>query len=187
LSIEQVANAVDIAIHKLPRIESLHRQILDEVDKLQYNRQGLVADIEARKNKISILDKTAFFSEQECKRTEHRVQELTAQKDRLEKMIANILNGEGYSKLNQIAKESIKALLANNKELISASFAAQIQTSKNHPQKDKLIYKIASANDGENKDNNDNDNIIKYLESNKDSLLHLDEKNYEKPSGSIDK
>ena len=43
-------------------------------------------------------------------------------------------------------------------------------------------YKLFS-----DKDNNDNDNIIKYLESNKDNLLHLDEKNYEKPSRSIDK
>ena len=76
MSIEQVANAVDNAIHKVPHIESLYRQIKDEGDKIQYNRQGLVADIEARKNKISILNKTAFFSEQDCKRTEHRVQEL---------------------------------------------------------------------------------------------------------------
>jgi hypothetical protein len=59
----------------------------------------LVNDIEAGKNKISILDKIALSSEQECKRTEQQVQELTAQKDRLEKLIANILNGEGYSKI----------------------------------------------------------------------------------------
>ena len=103
-------------------------------------------------------------------------------------MIANILNnGEGYSNLKQIVKESVKAVLANNKELISASFAALIQTSKNHPQRAKLIYNISRANDGKNKDNNENDNIIKYLESNKDNLLHLDERNYEKPSRSIDK
>jgi hypothetical protein len=56
-------------------------------------------DIEGRKNKISILDNIAFSSEQECKRTEQRVQELGNKKDRLEKLIANILNGEGYSKL----------------------------------------------------------------------------------------
>ena len=67
-------------------------------------------------------------------------------------MIANILNnGEGYSNLKQIVKESVKAVLANNKELISASFAALIQTSKNHPQRAKLIYNISRANDGENK------------------------------------
>jgi hypothetical protein len=39
----------------------------------------------------------------------------------------------------------------------------------------KLIQNIPSANDGEQ----DKDNITKYLESNKDSLLDLAEKNYE--------
>jgi hypothetical protein len=52
------------------------------------------------------------------------VQELTAKKDRLEKLIANILNGEGYSKLNQFIRESVKAVLSGNKILLSAAFAA---------------------------------------------------------------
>jgi dihydroneopterin aldolase len=38
-----------------------------------------------------------------------------------------------------------------------------------------LILNIPSANDGEHKDNN---NIIKYFQSNKDSILNLVEKNY---------
>jgi hypothetical protein len=41
-----------------------------------------------------------------------------------------------------------------------------------------IIYKILTANDGEqHKDNNNNYNAIKYLESNKDNLLDLAEKN----------
>jgi hypothetical protein len=54
MSIDQVIDVVEIAIHKLPHMESLYEQVKDEVDKLQYARQGLVNDIEARKNKISI-------------------------------------------------------------------------------------------------------------------------------------
>jgi hypothetical protein len=108
-----------------------------------------------------------------------RVQELTAEKDRIEKLIAYILNGESYSKLNQIVKENVKVVLSENKKLISISFVALIQTIKADPQMGKLIYNIASANDGENKDNKDNNNIIKYFEFNKDKLLHLAEKNYE--------
>jgi hypothetical protein len=42
----------------------------------------------------------------------------------------------------------------------------------------KLIQNIPHANDGEQyKDNNNN--IVKYLESNRDSILGLAEKNYE--------
>jgi hypothetical protein len=59
----QVVNAVEIAIHKLPYMESLYKQVKDGVDKLQYTRQHLMDDIEARKNTISILDATTFISE----------------------------------------------------------------------------------------------------------------------------
>ena len=71
---------------------------------MQLTIQRLENDIEARKSKISFLDKIAFSSEENCKRTEQRVQELIAQKNRLEKLIGNILNGEGYSKLKEIVK-----------------------------------------------------------------------------------
>jgi predicted HTH domain antitoxin len=104
MNIEQVSNAADTAIHKLPYMESL-KQLKDEVNKLQNTVEGLLQNIEALKYKISILDNIIFSSEQDCKRTEQKVQELTAQKNMLEKLIADILNGEGYSKIKQIAKE----------------------------------------------------------------------------------
>jgi hypothetical protein len=180
MSIEQVVNVVEIAIHKLRYMETLYRQIKDEVNKLQYTRQSLVNDIEARKHKISLLDKIAFSSEQECKRKEQQVQALTDKKNRLEKWITNVLNGEGYTKLNQSAKESVKAVLSDNKILISISFAALIQTIKNDPQMTNLNHKIATTNDGQqHKDDDNNNNAIKYLEVNKNSLSDLAEKHYE--------
>jgi hypothetical protein len=140
----------------------------------QYN--DLANDIRALDYKISILDKTAFSCEQDCKRTEQRIHELTAQKYIIEKLIANILNGEDYSKVRQIVKENVKAILSDNKILISISFVAIIQTIKADPQMVKLIQNMPSANDGEQ--HKDNVNIVKYLESNKDSLLYLVKKNY---------
>ena len=87
------------------------------------------------------------------------------------------MNGEGYSKLNQIVKENVKDALSDNKILISISFAALLQTLKDNSEMIKLIQNIPSANDGgQYKDNN---NIIKYLELNKDAILNLTEKNYE--------
>jgi predicted nucleic acid-binding Zn-ribbon protein len=112
MSIEQVVNAVEIAIHKLPHMENLYEQVTDQIDKMQRTRQGLVNDIAGLECKLSVLDKTAFSFELDCKRTQQQVQELTAKKDRLEKLIANISNGEGYSKLHQIAKENVKVVLS---------------------------------------------------------------------------
>jgi septal ring factor EnvC (AmiA/AmiB activator) len=99
MSIEQVANAVDIAIHKLPHMETLYRQAKDQAEKIQHTIQRLENDIAAKEYKISILDRSAFSSEQDCKRTEQRLQELTDKKDRIEKLIANVLSGERYSEL----------------------------------------------------------------------------------------
>jgi len=72
-------------------------------------------------------------------------------------LIANILNGEDYSKLKAIAKEN-KVVLSENKKLISISFVALIQTIKADPQMVKSIQNMPSAHDGEHKDNN---NIVK--------------------------
>ena len=95
-------------------------------------------------------------------------------------MIANILNGEGYSKLRQIVKESVKAVLTNNKQLISISFVALFQTLQNDPEIIKAIYSMSTnANDGEKHKDNDNNVVTKYLKSNKDHILNLGEKNYE--------
>jgi hypothetical protein len=105
----------------------------------------LANDIRALEHKISILDKIAFSCKQECKRTEQRVQELTTQKDRIEKLIANIFNGEGYSKLKQIVKESVKAVLGDKKMLISVSFTALIQILKFVPEIVNLIYNISAT------------------------------------------
>jgi hypothetical protein len=177
MSIEKGVNAVDIAADKLPYMEDLYGQVKDEVDNMQRTIQRLANDIEERKNKISILDKIAFSIEQDCRRKHHEIQELTAQKDRMEKLIANILNGEGYSKLKHIIKENVKAVLSDNKIFLSASFVALIQTIKADPQMVKIIQNMPSANDGE--EYKDNNKITKYLETNKVSLLHLAEKNYE--------
>jgi post-segregation antitoxin (ccd killing protein) len=134
MSIEKIVSAVDIAANRLPHIESLYRQAKDEAEKMQCTIQRLANDIRALELKISTLDKTALSCELECKRTEQRVQELAIRKDRLEKLIAHVLNGGGYTKLKQIVKENVKAVLSNNKILLSASFAAVIQTLKTHPQ-----------------------------------------------------
>jgi hypothetical protein len=178
MTIEQVVNTVDIAIHKLPHMESLYKQAKDQAENMQRTIQRLANDIRALERKISLLDKIAFSSEQDCKRTEQQLQELIDQKNRIEKLIANILNGECHWKLKAIVKENIKEVLYENKKLISISFVALIQTIKADPQMVKLIQNIPRANDGEQY--KDNYNIItNYLELNKDRILNLGEKNYE--------
>ena len=51
MSIEQVANAVEIAIHKLPYIENLYEQVKEQVERMQHIRQGLANDMHALERK----------------------------------------------------------------------------------------------------------------------------------------
>jgi hypothetical protein len=178
MSIEQVANIVDIAIHKLPHMENLYRQAKDQAEKMQRTIQRLANDIAAKEYKISILDRIAFSSEQDCKRKEQEIQELSHKKNRIEKLITNVLHGEDFSKLEQMVKENVKVVLSENRNLISISFVALIQIIKADPQMVKLIQNMPSTNDGEQHDDKNN-NINQYIESNKDRILDLAEKNYE--------
>ncbi|HKG71092.1 MAG TPA: hypothetical protein VKA87_04285, partial [Nitrososphaeraceae archaeon] len=70
MSREQVVNAVNTAIHKLPYMENLYEQVTDQIDKMQRTRQGLVNDIAGLERKLSVLDKTAFSIEQDYNRKE---------------------------------------------------------------------------------------------------------------------
>lgn len=156
-------------------MESLYEQAKDEVNKMQRTRQGLSNDIDALKYKISILDKTAFSIEQDCKRKQQQLQALTAQKDRLEKWIAMISNND---ELKQLVKENVKAALSENKQVISIAFIALLQTLRSDPQMIDTVYKILAVNDRE-QDEDINNNAIEYFEVNKDRILDLTEKNYE--------
>jgi len=58
------------------------------------------------------------------------------------------------------------------------SFVALIQTLKSDPELVNVIHKIPATNNSEQRKDNDI-NITKYLEFNKDNLLDLAKKNYE--------
>ena len=124
----------------------------------------MINHIEALKYKLSILDKTALSSEHECKKIEQQLQELTIHKEKIEKWIANISNND--EELKQIVKENVKAILSDNKTLLSISLTALFHTLKADPKMINIIYKIQTAS-GHQQDKDNNGNAIKYLESNK--------------------
>jgi uncharacterized lipoprotein YehR (DUF1307 family) len=90
MSIERVANIVDIAGNRLPYMESIYKQAKEEAEKMQGTIQRLANDIAGLEHKISILDKIALSSEQECRRKHQEIQELNDRKNRIERLIANI-------------------------------------------------------------------------------------------------
>ena len=178
MSIEKVANVVEIAIDKLPYMETLYIQAKDQAEKMQRTRQGLenyshtlndeIASAKALLNSYHLL----------CERKRKEAENLNNELSRLEALVSHFkIKDEGYSNLKQIVKENVKVVLSEKRVLISISFAAVIQTLKDNPQTVNLIQNIAGANDGEqHKDNHIY--ITQYFESNKDRILNLAEKNY---------
>ena len=61
MSIEQVIDVVEIAIHKLPYMESLYEQVKEQVENMQRTRQGLVNDIQALIQNINFRSDCIFF------------------------------------------------------------------------------------------------------------------------------
>ena len=80
-------------------------------------------------------------------------------------------DNEGYSKLKHIINENVKAVLLENKQVISIAYIALLQTLKSDPELVKLVYDMPNVNTGY-KDNNTN-NITNYIEADKDILLDL--------------
>ena len=82
----------------------------------------------------------------------NKYKNLLLKRNRLEKLIANILNNdnESYSKLKQTVKENVKAVLSENKKVVPVSFTAMIQTLKADSQIINLIYNIPGTNNGDN-------------------------------------
>jgi prophage DNA circulation protein len=180
MSKEQVAKVVEIAIHKLPYMESLYIQAKDQAEKMQRTIQQLENYLHTLNDEIVSAKALLNSYHGLCERKRQEAENLNNEISRLEALVSRFKsNNEGYSNLRQIAKESVKAVLLEKRVLISISFAALIQTLKANLQMVKLIQNIPTANDDEQQENNDNNNFIKYLESNKATILNLAEKNYE--------
>jgi hypothetical protein len=159
MSIEQVIDVVEIAIHNLPYMESLYEQVKDQVDKMQRTIQRLenyshtlndeIASAKALLNSYHLL----------CKGKRKEAENLNNVLSRLEALVSHFkIKDEDYSNLKQIVKENVKVVLSEKRVLISISFAAVIQTLKDNPQTVKLFQNF---------------------ESNKDRILDLAERNYE--------
>jgi hypothetical protein len=179
MSIAQVVNVVEIAIHKLPHMETLYMQAKDQAEKMQRTVQRLENYSHTLNDEIASAKALLNYYHVLCERKRKETENLNNELSRLEALVSQFkIKDEGYSKLKQIVKENVKAVLGENKKLISVSFVALLQTLKNDPEIVKLIHNIPSANNDERQKDNDI-NITQYFESNKDRILNIGEKHYE--------
>ena len=185
LGIKQVVKLIQLAEEDntlgLSYLEKWRKWCIEEIRDLDTQIEKSKKHLYSVNDEIASLKQLLNSYHISCERKRQESESLNNEISRLETLISRFNNNnEGYSKLKHIVKENVKAVLSENKQVISISFAALIKTLKADPEMANLIYNMSATPDGSRHDNNNDDNnISKYLELNKPRILDLSEKNYE--------
>ena len=109
MSIENVVNAVDIDIHKLPYMESLYRQAKDEVDKMQRTRQETENYLHTLNDEITSSKELLQSYHISCQRKRQEVEYLNNEITRLEALVRRFKdNNEEYLRLRRRLKKELE-------------------------------------------------------------------------------
>ena len=106
MTVEKVVDAVDIAIHKLPYMESLYKQLKDEVDKMQRTRHQLENYLHKLKEEIAGSKELLKSYSSSCERKRQEAENLNKEILRLEIIISRLQNNnEEYLKIKKTVEE----------------------------------------------------------------------------------
>src|SRR5919112_518954 len=114
MSIDNVVNAVDIAIHKLPYMESLYGQVKEQVDKMQYKIQGSNKDLNTLNDEIASAKVLLNSYHMLCERKRQ---------------------DEEYLKITKGAEEEVRNILTDGKVLLQFALASIIEAMRRNPDK----------------------------------------------------
>jgi hypothetical protein len=148
MTVEKVINAVDIAIHKLPYMECLYKQLKDEVDKMQRTRQQLDNYLHKLKEEIAsakaLLSSYHTLCDRKRQESEHHNNDIS----RLENIISQFKNNnEEYLKIKKGVEEEVRIVLTDSKVLLQFALASIIEAIRRNYDKynNSLVYNISSS------------------------------------------
>jgi hypothetical protein len=97
---EQLFNVVDIAIHKLPHMESLYRQAKDEVDRMQRTRQETENNLHTLNDEIASSKELLQSYHISCQHKRQESEKLNNEISRLETLVIRFKSSdEEYLKI----------------------------------------------------------------------------------------
>ena len=136
MSIDQVVNAVDIAIHKLPYMESLYEQLKEQVDKMQRTRQQSENYLHNLKEEIASSKELLNSYTNSCERKRQEAKTLNNDISRLETVISRFKsNNEEYLKIEKTVEQKVKSVLTDNKQILQFALASVIEAIRRNPDK----------------------------------------------------
>jgi septal ring factor EnvC (AmiA/AmiB activator) len=92
MNIEEVVNAVDIDIDNLPYMESLYRQVKDEVDKMQLTRQETENYLHTLNDEIASSKELLQSYRISCQHKRQESEKLNDEISRVETLVSRFKN-----------------------------------------------------------------------------------------------
>jgi len=147
MGLEKVANIVEIAIHKLPFMESLYEQVKEQVDKMQYKIQQSEKDLNTLNDEIAsakaLLDSYHIL----CERKRQELENINNEASRIVTLVNRFKNNnEEYLKIEKTVEEKVKSVLTDNKQILQFALASIIEAIRRNLDKyNSLIFNDTSA------------------------------------------
>ena len=178
MSSEQVVNAVDIAIHKLPYMESLYKQLKDEVDKMQRTRQQLENYLHKLKEEIASTKELLNSYSSSCERKRQEAENLNKEILRLETIVSRLQNNnEEYLKINKTVEEEVSRVLIDSKVLLQFALASVIEAIRRNTGKyNNLLFNDTSASSTSTPPQG---SLLSHIEGDRDIILEEANKLYD--------
>ena len=147
MNIEQVVNAVDIAIHKLPYMESLYKQLKDEVDKMQRTRQQLENYLHTLKEEIASAKALLNSYHMLCERKRQEFENINSEVSRIVTLVSRFKsNNEEYLKIKKTVEEKVSKFLTDGKVILQFALASVIEAIRRNPDKyNNLLFSNTSS------------------------------------------
>ncbi len=128
MSIEQVVNAVEIAIYKLPYMESLYEQAKDEVDKMQSTREETENYLHTLNYEIASTKALLNSYNMLCERKRQEAENINNEMSRLEALITRFKGDDReYVKIKKTVEEEVSKFLTDGKVLLHFALASVIE------------------------------------------------------------
>jgi hypothetical protein len=121
---------------ELPHLKDQFRLLVDEINNLEYKRNGLKTILSTLQNQISVAKDSLKY----CQSTiDDKIQNISHMHKKLAQLENIKNNDKDYQKIEQVAEQKADDILNNRKAVILAAVIAVLEALRNLPDKQQLL------------------------------------------------
>jgi F0F1-type ATP synthase membrane subunit b/b' len=148
MNIEQVVNAVEIAIHKVPYMENLYKQAKDQAEKMQRTVQRLETYLHTLNDEIASAKALLNSYHKLCERKRQELENINNEASRIVTLVNRFKNNnEEYIEIKKTVEEEVSKFLTDGKVLLQFALASVIEAIRRDSDKynNLLVYNVSAA------------------------------------------